>query len=351
MVLSYILCSTILLALILVWCVWNKRMIRDCYSSEHLDAFYQQHFHRSPDFLVRQFYTNRPTPFVRESLQLYLHQTFRGKQHGFSRRLVIAGLLRNGSQNIPTLKKYLLQMTTIFQDVRVVIVENDSMDGTREALLAWAHADPRIVILCDDTKTVNTPVCTIPTFSMELMMSHGESSQRIRRMAFLRNIYLKYVRDHWKDYDYFMVLDMDLFGTIFNDGIFHSLDMFATDPGINGICCNGIIQNERMFVYYDSFAYIPPNSSYIFNTISDKVVHDTYVHTKITEKYLHSIDLDRVFSAFGGLCIYRMEAVAHEYIWYGFSDTGFACEHSFLNRHIPNLFVNPRMIFLIASNP
>ena len=38
----------------------------------------------------------------------------------------------------------------MFCDYRVILVENDSLDGTREVLLAWSASDSRVTVLSSD---------------------------------------------------------------------------------------------------------------------------------------------------------------------------------------------------------
>jgi hypothetical protein len=343
----------IILILLIIACVLT---ISDNYHvTNHevmIDEFYKKHLRRFADPVVKRFYHNKDSYFIKRSLQRFLEQVSKGREYCKQYSVVITGLLRDCRHNIPFVKHYFRQMSSMFANVLMVIVENDSTDGSRADLLAWAEEDDRVVILCDNNMFVNQPTCRIQQFASSVM-NNNATPDRIERLAYLRNIYLDYIRNHeWlQTFDYMMVLDLDLKGHIFDDGIFHTMCMFEENPTINAISCNGIIYRlGETLIYYDSFAYVEPNATYIWDTIEQKSRHDRYVNKIISKRYQDTIDLDLVFSAFGGLCVYRMNVILNKNFQYDYSRDGFACEHSFFNKHIPNMYVNPRLVFLIMNN-
>lgn len=350
MIYTLILIIIILILLILAFVFTVKE--HHTTNDKIIDAYYRKHFNRFADPVVKRFYQNKDSFFINNSLNKYLEQVIKGKEYCKEKNLVIAGLLRNCKHNIPFLKHHVQQMSKVFTNVFMIIVENDSTDGSREELLLWSEENKNIVILCDNNLVINQKFCNIQKFKTEFS-NHDADSARIKRLAFLRNIYLDYIRNHeWlRTFDFLMILDLDLKGYIFEDGLFHSLNMFQENHLINGISCNGIIYKlGETLIYYDSFAYIEPNAKYVWNTIEQKNEHDRYVNKIISKRYQDTIDLDPVFSAFGGLCIYRMNMIINKKINYDYSVDGYACEHSFFNKNISNIYVNPRMIFLIMNN-
>jgi hypothetical protein len=183
-------------------------------------------------------------------------------------------------------------------------------------------------------------------------VSKSPSTMRIKKMAMLRNTYLDYIKRYYSHFDVALVMDMDLDGTLFMDGVFHSMFLFQQKSHIDAIACNGLLRKKNTFVYYDSFAYVPLNEEIEWQTLFDKHSHDVEVGRYVTQRYLDGkrpLELDRVRSAFGGACLYRVASLLGKS--YGYSQKGFACEHSYLNTRLKHVYVNPRMIFLIESNP
>ena len=342
-----------MLTFLIVAYVFTRRdNYKETNNASLIDELYKKNVQRFADPVVKRFYHNKDSYFIQKSLDAFFNQVSRGKQYCKQHSVVLAGLLRNCKHNIPFIKHYFRQMSDMFANVFMVIVENDSTDGSRADLLAWAKEDQRVVILCDNNLSINQESCRIQQFESSVM-NHHATSERIERLAFLRNIYLDYIRNHeWlQTFNYLMVLDLDLKGHIFNDGIFHSLCMFQENPEINGISCNGIIYRlGETLIYYDSFAYVEPNAKYIWDTMEEKSKHDRYVNKIISKRYQNTIDLDPVFSAFGGLCIYRLNVILNKNFQYEHSQDGYACEHSFFHKHIPNFYVKPRLVFLILNN-
>jgi hypothetical protein len=155
--------------------------------------------------------------------------------------------------------------------------------------------------------------------------------------------------EKYSDFDYLYVLDLDLNGNLFLDGIFHSMYHFERDSSISAISCNGLVKyGKDGFNYYDSFAYIEYGEKYEWETDFDKRSHDEEVLRYVTEKYTKNMDLDRVYSAFGGLCIYDLSEILESNAEYDYSKNNkLSCEHTHFHKKLKNIYVNPRMMFLI----
>lgn len=333
---------------------------RDEYNNEErigfLDKFYKEKFHRYPDPIIHNYYRSMDHESIKVSLEAYAEEVEHGQSVTVNQRLVIAGLLRNQAHQIPFLKHVLGKLGGIFKDVAFVIVENDSTDKSREMLLEWSTEDPRVIVLCDNIVVVNQPSCQIRDIDYNeidaMPDQHSPDSKRIERLAFLRNIYMQYIRNdlELQTFDYLMVMDLDIFGSIMLDGVHQTFSLFDTDPTIDAIGCNGIVMRPgKNLFYYDSFAYTEPRAAFVWRTRKEKTRHDAYVNKKISQMLLKNINLIPVFSAFGGLVFYRMQSVLHPKIKYDFAPDAYACEHSFFHRNIPHMYINPRLIFLITE--
>lgn len=342
----------IFIILIITLCIFFflKEGTRDNFNNETINNFFLQEFERFPDPIVMNFLYKNDLNFVQSYLEQYKKDTKLGKNFIKTQKLVIAGLIRNCGYNIAYLRKMYETLKIYFASVIMIFVENDSNDDTRKRLLDWAAKDKDIIILCEDTLEINHRTCHIKWADYTIMDDYSVDSSRIGRLSKLRNIYLNYVKNKLNIYDFLMVLDYDLNGHLFLDGIFHTFSKFSQNISINMISCNGLVSRiGKPLFYYDSFAYVDKDANYIFKSKEEKIKHDVYVNKIINKRYSTSIDLDPVFSAFGGCCFYRISKILHPKIKYDYERNGFACEHSFLNKNISNCFVNPKLIFIINN--
>ena len=139
-------------------------------------------------------------------------------------KVVITGLIRNGAKHISRIRKQTEQLGSHFQDYRILIVENDSTDNTRQQLLAWHDANLRVDVLgCG----VNVNECIM---KLPKTVDHEADRPRIVKMANLRNIYLDHVMNEYSSFDYLIVIDLDLVGTCYIDGIASSFVLSKTTP-------------------------------------------------------------------------------------------------------------------------
>lgn len=287
--------------------------------------------------------------FINDDLKKYHNESVAGKQWIHDKSIIIAGLIQNESFYIPFLKMRCHEMTKDFRDYKILIVENNSTDNTRDLLIEWSAEDPNVVILCQDPFITNALECDIQhIFPVNEMNNHSPMPTRIQRMAFLRNVYMTHIRHYYPYYDFLCVMDMDLHGDLYMDGFFHSFYLLKQNKNIDAITCNGVLATDsENYYYYDSFAYIEENESIIWENTNDKSVHDNYVHTNITNRYSSQMIPDKVRSAFGGAALYRISSIINHS--YDFSPIYYSCEHSYFNNNL-NIRVNPRFIFNITHN-
>ena len=146
-----------------------------------------------------------------------------GKQYMRSQRVVICTLLRDVSTKIASIIRRTEKIASFFGDYRILIVENDSKDDTRKKLLEWSQKNNKVVVLgCGE----NVEKC-----EMKLPKTEGHSvyKSRIDKMVKLRNIYLDEIKERYTDFNYVIVWDMDIIGSVYIDGIQNSFGYFAQD--------------------------------------------------------------------------------------------------------------------------
>ena len=277
---------------------------------------------------------------------------------GYSRmadsRVVICGLARNIADNMSRITRRINDTMALFRDARVVVFENDSTDGTRSLLRQWADEDTRVHVLdCPEA-----PACR---FKHETMYAHGATSgTRMDLMAGFRNRYLRHVQQHYANYDFMLVLDMDLKGPWSLDGL---ATTFATDDwdvtGSAGLISAGSFGQHAMM--YDMLAFraqpsrahlgpaqphwLPTRDAAPTGLSSPLTLLANYMNVNFLWGGHFGGPRRRVRSVFGGLAVYRMAAIAD--VEYGGGD----CEHVTLHNRMAaagfdRIFLNYSQVLL-----
>jgi len=272
----------------------------------------------------------------------------KGLEYLRSKKIIIAGLVRDSKDNIDTIKEHINRVGKLFRDYRVLVVENDSKDGTREAILQWAEKNPKVIVLgCG----VNANTCRLELPKTGRMKLHDEP--RIRKMVLLRNIYMDYVSQNeelFYDYDFLAALDMDIEGRFYIEGMANSGYKFMIKPELDGLCANGIKVNNMGL--YTSKSYFDP---YAHKEIGEKGL----APEKITAfwglypgKSLQECKAreHKVRSCFNGFTIYRLDRLLGKKYVYREEGGEVLCEHVTLNEQLENLYIDPQLIFVIVKN-
>lgn len=252
--------------------------------------------------------------------------------------IIVCGIVRDAAnglkRNIPKIQ----ELCAYFGSYKVVIYENDSKDNTKKVLNEWHLMSPEHVhILSDDFG--NEP--SVPSRT-EVVGNPFFSKRRIEKMAALRNRYLEYIRDRGWDADYLMVVDMDV-QDIEIKGV---LSSFEERNDWDAVTAFGYSTSPRLRRrYHDTYALTEYDMEDVPQT--EMMIKD------LAEKYARHIDKEwvRVFSAFGGLAIYRFERVKGlQYMVIKNNDPRVEvhCEHYSLywqmaQKGETRVFINPRM--------
>ena len=343
-----------LIGLLVWWWCQQKKTHKEGWE-DYVESIYQKYLLRPLDVVMEHFYQDKDISFVRADLRNYIRKVKQGRKYMETKSVAVVGLLRDCKENIPHLQQFYQHLSQYCKDTLMVIVENDSTDGTREALLDWHRTDPSVTVLCATSPHINQSECaTDALFSKQY--SKTPSHHRIHKMAYLRNVYLRYLQKLKKPIDHVLVMDLDLKGNLFLDGLCHTFAVMEEDPRIEAVACNGMMRascslSAVNFTYYDSFAYVLPGEEGEWNTLFDKRSHDDEVIRYTSKKYLQgTMELDPVRSSFCGACVYRASALRNTEVAYSFSSERYVCEHTKLHQHLQHMVVNPRMLFLIEQN-
>ena len=255
------------------------------------------------------------------------------------RTIIICGIVRNAERglkrNIPEIKR-LCQM---FKGYKVFVYENDSTDKTKQLLQGWHDSDPdNVFISLNDTSAQPT----IPPASDVPGINPFYSHKRIDKMAMLRNTYMQFVDDMGWSADYFVVVDLDV-ARISADNIMSSFVREDWDA----VTAFGYSTSPKLKRrYHDTYALTEFGDEENPQT-EEKII-------KNSEKYANLNDGNpwvRVFSAFGGLAIYRFESikgVRYEALKNNDPRVQVKCEHYSIyyqmkRRGFDRVYINPAM--------
>jgi hypothetical protein len=261
--------------------------------------------------------------------------------------LIICGIVRNAEiglkKNIPVINALCNQS----KDYKIVVYEKDSMYGTKEIFKKWAferERDKIHVLLNDGVMASNA----IPTYS-SVSCNPFFSRKRIEKMANLRNQYTAYIREMQWEADYILVVDLDV-DQLFLNGILSSFSSSIEWDAITafGYSLSPLLKKR----YHDTFALVEYGKEEEPQT-EEKIVKTArkYGQLKYTDTPV------RVFSAFGGLAIYRYEAfkdLDYQLIQNHDKRVEVYCEHYSIYRQMKKngydrVFINPSMYLKYQS--
>ena len=257
----------------------------------------------------------------------------------FDRTIIICSIVRNAEKglerNIPEIKR-LCQM---FKGYKVFVYENDSTDMTKKLLKEWHDSDPaNVFVSLNDTSAQPT----IPSVSDVPSINPFYSQKRIDKMAKLRNAYMQFVDDMGWSADYFVVVDLDV-ARISADNIMSSFVREDWDA----VTAFGYSTSPKLKRrYHDTYALTELGDEENPQT-EEKIIKNSKKYANLNNDN-HWV---RVFSAFGGLAIYRFESikgVRYEALKNNDPRVQVKCEHYSIyyqmkRRGFDRVYINPAM--------
>ena len=254
----------------------------------------------------------------------YFERVERGFQVMKESTLVICGLARDVMHSLPVVMKKLDLLGSKFNDYKVVVIENDSNDGSLELLRHWEKINPKVVLI---SEKLGTPKWnSIP------------DPERMKQMASCRNRYLDHIRSMDFKFDYLLVFDLDISLGFSYDGLAHTFSHVDWDVvGSNGILVPPFGNPIPNPIFYDAFAFRAKS----LGELTTEEINALY--------FERGEEMIPVESCFGGLAIYKQEAIMSE-ASYGGED----CEHVVFHRNLATLgfdrqFLNPSQIVLYSE--
>jgi len=209
--------------------------------------------------------------------------------------IAICSVVRNCNLNLARNILVMEKLRRYFNSSIVIVFENDSIDGTKQTLKEWNKDSSNIYI-----ESVNLGSKTIPDSNSNGVIRFFSSS-RISKMADYRNKYMDKLNKIDFNPDFVLVVDLDI-SKISINGILHS---FGLVHQWDVICANGYSISPRFKRrYHDTYALVEFGNENIPQT------EESIVGTATKWNFLKKgLPLIPVYSAFGGISLYRYEAI------------------------------------------
>ncbi len=223
---------------------------------------------------------------MRTLLILLFFQSLLLAENSDINRLLICGVCRNVSASVDNTIHNIEELGSHFADYTAIIYENNSTDDTLNKLRAWAKANPRVVVLSE-------------TLSQKKL-----NKSRTVRIANARNKVLKEARKKkYNRYKYLVMADLDFRQPWpiqeIVESINHTFDWDSISA--NGITVSGI--------YYDRFAYRSRDYPLGPELLDYEFWKQLPLDSQGSWFSLAENSWPRVYSAFGGLAIYKTASI------------------------------------------
>jgi len=222
--------------------------------------------------------------------------------------IVIGILAKNCSQALKKNIQLVEDLGSRFSDYYVVILENNSVDGTKKVISSWAARNKKVISVTRDNMIERTSPKGLN------IRFPGVSPFRIGRIAQCRNILLNEIRSRFCP-DFVCMIDADLYGFDV-DGIVDSIHnapqgwgaLFANGQNL----CLGKLDKTKTFPsQYDCYAYLPEGADYRDSSycVYKRKEQDRlcYEMNKLLES--NNSDYLKITSAFGGIGVYKFESI------------------------------------------
>ena len=275
---------------------------------------------------------NLAEPIIPELLPEYQEKTKIGIHEAKNKKVIFTGICRNVEDNVKNVLNFCDDIEDLFGSVDYFFYENDSEDSTKAILNEWSQLR--------NNRTVLSETGLYKKFSFE------KDPVRLKNISNARNKYLDYINIRQTQYDYVIVLDMDL-RYISIDGFFNSLGWLESTD-INAMA--GFSFLYKIFKDTEDKTHVR-----LINFDSYAFRHNYWTFVESTSWFNDYIPLIgsrpyKVNSAFGGSCIYKYSDFVKARYHY------FDCEHVEFHRKLKlhnndfNLFVNPSQICYIGHD-
>lgn len=222
------------------------------------------------------------------------------KQMAKKINIIMCGLVRDIADHFLSSFSILDQISEYFNEVFIIVLENDSVDSTKQLLTNWLNN-------IEANKKVKRHVI----FLESLMPKY---KYRTARLAHCRNIILDYIFDNNlnEKYDYLFNCDLDdVFWKLNINSVF---SCFQYDQNLWD--CMGCINANPNRIYYDGWALRLNDKVYDKNLFCKKLYSSKFIRLGYLKKMLTELNslcknnnLIEVMSCFNGFAIYKIKSL------------------------------------------
>lgn len=210
-------------------------------------------------------------------------------------KIAICSIVRDCDKNLKKNIPIINEITSYFKSSIVIIFENDSIDNTKNILKEWSEKSSNVLIQCKDFGNKTIPDST------DNGVNKYFSVARINKMVKYRNNYLQKLEEINFNPDFVIVVDLDV-TKLSIKGILHS---FGLIDQWDVVTANGYsISPKLKRRYHDTYALVELGKENIPQT-EESILNNAQKWNFLQNKQ----SLTPVFSAHGGLSIYRYKAI------------------------------------------
>ncbi|MDD4157763.1 MAG: hypothetical protein PHY08_14465, partial [Candidatus Cloacimonetes bacterium] len=211
-------------------------------------------------------------------------------------KVLIAGVGKDIAFALPYMIPKIESLGTQFADYRVIIYQNNSVDNTEQLLLEWAYKNSKIIIV---TETLSEEALYMRTKAHTLK---DNAPCRMELIAHGRNEVLKRSwAQEFDGYSYLIMSDLDFTVGWEVAGV---LSCFTYDEPWDAMTANGVRGHDNY--YYDRYAFRDATHPFGPDILRRFFWKDLEQNPL---KFASQDPLHRVYSAFGGIAVYRREAL------------------------------------------
>lgn len=260
-----------------------------------------------------------------------------------SLNVAICSIVRNCEKNLKKNIAIVEKLRDSFKSSHVIVFENDSVDKTKKILKSWNEKSKNVIINCRDENEKTIPYNDLGGYNKYF------SEHRIAKMANYRNNYLEILEGLNINFDYVVVIDLDVSHIDLN-GIIHSFQM---SKQWDVITANGHSRSPSLKKrYHDTYALVEIGNENKSQT--ERIIHQNQYKWAFLQK---GMPLIPVYSAFGGIAIYKYEVIKglrYDVISNNDSRVQVKCEHfslhdNMIKRNNAKIFINPNMVLLYQN--
>ena len=264
--------------------------------------------------------------------------------------LAIAVLARDIKHRIPAFRDNIEALSYIFKDLALVVFENDSSDGSREALREWAADDKKndpAVYKVELLESEEVPECKFGTAHRDWDTGDFTYSKAVGDMDKYRQRVTDHITDspQYEGYSHMLVTDIDLGISMSPLGIVHALGKHQH----HAVVASGrfLLPDGygRLRVPYDFSAFMPKSIELNNELLSRheqwcavmppgtrwRNICDAPSPMMLSEMIRVDRGLDGDFyeveSAFNGAVLYPLDVVKQTHATYDAGEDGQRCEH------------------------